>query len=95
MITIETFETYVQALERHDWTYAYSDDGSVWRRGLNREQDLRSQTMVQPLLLQAYNAWYTYVWANPKTKEERIALKVTRDAVIADLRQQILTPAAA
>jgi hypothetical protein len=24
---------YIQALQRHDWDYEFSDDGWVWRRG--------------------------------------------------------------
>lgn len=36
-MTLEEFTTMVQ---RHDLTYAYSDDGSVYRSGLAQEQDI-------------------------------------------------------
>lgn len=33
-------ERYKEELERHDWFYSYSDDGSVWRNGDRRRKEL-------------------------------------------------------
>jgi len=32
--------TLMERLKRHDWYYAYSDDGRVWKAGLNEEKRL-------------------------------------------------------
>ena len=33
--------TLMERLQRHDWYYAYSDDGRVWKAGLNEEKRLQ------------------------------------------------------
>ena len=38
--TIEEFDDYVALLAKHDWTYDYSDDSSVWRRGQQEQERL-------------------------------------------------------
>lgn len=35
-----TIQEYWDALKAHDWYYEYSDDGSVWRKGKDRERTL-------------------------------------------------------
>lgn len=32
---------FEKALRNHDWYYDYSDDGSVWRRGLAEADNIR------------------------------------------------------
>lgn len=34
---------YAKELSYHDWFYAYSDDGSVWRRGEERSKELSAK----------------------------------------------------
>lgn len=38
---IETLEDFKAACERHDLTYAYSDDGECWRRGCRSHDRIR------------------------------------------------------
>lgn len=35
-----TIEEFYKLLEGHDWTYQYSDDFSVWRRGSDRAKQI-------------------------------------------------------
>jgi hypothetical protein len=44
-----TFSQFEQALKQHDWTYNYSDDGRVWRRGEAQAKDIES--MAKELVL--------------------------------------------
>ena len=44
-MTLEEFEAMVN---RHDLTYDYSDDGSVWRRGLASENAIREAAKQFP-----------------------------------------------
>lgn len=38
-----TLEEFEKALQYHDWYYEYSDDHSVWRRGLDRQRQLEEE----------------------------------------------------
>lgn len=44
-MTLAEFEAMVN---RHDLTYSYSDDGSVWRRGLASEKAIREAAKQFP-----------------------------------------------
>ena len=95
MLTLEQFNTYIKQLAVHDWTYEYCDDNGVWRAGKAQNANLRRQAAEDLVLQQAYDAWSTFIWARPKTKETLVVLTATRDAAIEALRQQITeaTPA--
>ena len=47
-------ETYVELLKKHDWSYEYSDDQSVWLRGVGQRQTL---TRLQKELDKDYAVW--------------------------------------
>jgi hypothetical protein len=45
-MTLEEFEVMVN---RHDLTYEYSDDGQVWRRGVNSVRAIREVAKQFPI----------------------------------------------
>ncbi len=45
-MTLEEFEVMVN---RHDLTYEYSDDGQVWRRGVNSANAIREVSKQFPI----------------------------------------------
>lgn len=49
-----TIEEYTEALRRHDWSFQYSDDHGVWRRGT---QSLRQLEAAQPVLDPNFEIW--------------------------------------
>lgn len=51
---------YDQQLQRHDWFWSYSDDGSVRRAGEKREALLFATAQESPQHLQLYRAWSKY-----------------------------------
>ena len=88
MPTIEEFDAYVKRLSNHDWTFEYSDDGRVWRRGKEQQSALIAQAGKSELLTAAYVAYVNYTFTNAKTSwPERL---ITRSNTISALRQQIL-----
>lgn len=49
-----SLDEYKNALSRHDWFYAYSDDHSVWQRGSQQAKELReAQLRLDP----TYSLW--------------------------------------
>ena len=56
---------YYECLQRHDFTYQYSDDHGVWRAGCKKEDHLRLVRMrvelldkeMSNLLYETYNPW--------------------------------------
>lgn len=67
MPTIDEFNSYVQRLANHDWTYDYSDDHSVWRRGQQVRDGLIADARKHPEFQQAFNAWSNYIF--PKKED--------------------------
>lgn len=52
-----TKESYIQLLMTHDWSYEWSDDPSVYKRGSNERQALRQmQTQVD----ENYDLWNSH-----------------------------------
>jgi hypothetical protein len=48
---------YREMLEAHDWFFQFSDDATVYRKGLSAESDLReAQKHIDP----DYTIWNTY-----------------------------------
>lgn len=35
-------EQYMRALKEHDWTFEWSEDQNIWRRGIEQRQQLRA-----------------------------------------------------
>ena len=88
MPTIEEFDAYVILLGQHDWTFDYSDDHSVWRRGKDSERNLLNTANGKPLLMSAYKAFINYTFTHPDVSwPDRL---VKRANAISALRQQIL-----
>lgn len=54
------FDEYVTALKRHDWSYGFTDDHSVWRRAQNEDDRLRKIARSDPLYQKAFNIWAGY-----------------------------------
>lgn len=49
-------EQYKQALKDHDWTFEWSDDHNVWKRGVAQRQQLKA---AQKELDQNAEIWNT------------------------------------
>jgi hypothetical protein len=62
-----TFAEFEQALKAHDWTYEYSDDGSVWAGGQAQADQIREMArqlvMVDPKKVETlYNRYGKAGW---------------------------------
>lgn len=53
MTTAAELEDFIYKLERHDWHYEYSDDGRVWRAGVNAQRELEAIAKTDSILAQA------------------------------------------
>lgn len=53
MTTAAELEDFIYKLERHDWRYEYSDDGRVWRAGVNAQRELEAIAKTDSMLAQA------------------------------------------
>lgn len=60
---------YYTMLEKADWTYAMSDDHSVWRRGDSAMSKLVSISRQSPEHLTMFNAMKEHYWSNPVMKD--------------------------
>jgi hypothetical protein len=80
--TIPSLNQFWKMLQSHDWTYEYSDDGSVWRRGQQQLDAIRA--VVEHGTdehKELFNQWSEYAWGKSKqmpvmpmrTKEEQLA----------------------
>ena len=50
-------ETYIELLKKHDWTYDYSEDQTVWLRSVAERSTL---TRLQQQLDKDLSVWNTY-----------------------------------
>ena len=53
------FEFY-EVCNSHDWYYAFSDDDSVYRRGLMSDRKLSTACKEDPLFEAIYNIFFDY-----------------------------------
>lgn len=53
MTTAAELEDFIYKLEHHDWRYEYSDDGRVWRAGVNAQRELEAIAKTDSMLAQA------------------------------------------
>lgn len=54
-------QEFFEELERHDWTYSYSDDSRAYNRGMEnwkRLKEIASQSEELEQLLDDYRLWY-------------------------------------
>ncbi len=68
-----TREEFYNELERHDWTYSYSDDFRVYRSGeanIKRLKGIAAQSEELTELFDAYSAWYWNRLTGDKTLEK-------------------------
>ena len=97
-IKLPSLNEFWKMLHNHDWTYEYSDDGSVWRRGQKQFDEI--QYVVKNGTLEhkeLYNQYSEYAWGRSKeqpsipmrTKEEQNADREML-IVIADKLQEIV-----
>lgn len=63
-----TFADYEKLLSSHDWTYMYSDDGSVYRRGGEENDTLRRIARESPAHQAFYDAWRLYAFDNSASR---------------------------
>ena len=87
MPTLEEFDAYIVQLGNHDWTFEYSDDGNVWRRGKDQQRKLIAQASLWDVLMAAYTAYINYTYADDKTSWPDRLIK--RANTITELRKQI------
>ncbi len=64
-MTIEKLRDYHDRLSRHDWTYMYSDDHYIYRRGADAESALRHEAAMSPEHKKLWDAWKAYGQRNP------------------------------
>ena len=61
---------YYTMLERADWTYAMSDDHSVWRRGQAEFGRLQALYAGKPEWKELYDKFKDHKWSEWKTKPD-------------------------
>jgi len=80
----EEMEEYVKLLKSHDWTYDYSDDHSVWRRGADAHKKLRQ---MSDKLDPEHEVWNKY---DPFAKKDESQYTKTRDKEDLQAKQKAL-----
>ena len=71
--------------QRHDWTYQYSDDHSVWRRGSDAAAKLRSEAEGDPVktaMLHDYSAYALFHGDGERPTKPNVL-----DYIVADARK--------
>lgn len=58
-----TDNEFFAAAAAHDWTYAYSDDGSVYRRGQEARAALQAEAEGDPVKTAILHDWHAYVFS--------------------------------
>ena len=97
-IKLPSLNEFWKMLRNHDWTYEYSDDGSVWRRGQQQFDEI--QNVVKNGSIEhkeLFNQYSEYAWGRSKeqppmparSREEQLADR-EMIAVIADKLQEIV-----
>lgn len=84
MTTLAELDAYVEQLNKHDWTYEYSDDHRVYQKGLAKQRELEANASGNQLLSSAYVAYLTWYSSGAGALE-----KIFRDAVIGGLRKDL------
>lgn len=92
-ISLVSFNAYVAELTKHDWFYEFSDDGSVYRAGRIKYQQLINQADSDPIYQKAYGLYAACGISRSLPLLKRIevretALDVLRNQITADLVTQ-------
>ena len=61
-ISVEDLQAYYDRLNHHDWTFDYTDDGEVWRRGHAEHQTILGLAAKHPDFDQLFRAFSNHVW---------------------------------
>lgn len=56
-----TKQEFHRLCAQHDWTYEFSDDHQVWKRGRLQRDVLLSEMRADNELCQIYNRWATWI----------------------------------
>jgi hypothetical protein len=74
---------YLKKLQRHDWTYDWSDCHATWNRGRDNHKLLVAEARVNPEKMRLYLAFNTcYTYNLPNTLNDIEALRETINSVI-------------
>jgi hypothetical protein len=79
-VPVLDFDAYIQELDRHDWTFEYSDDHSVWKKGYANQDRLYGLTRISPRYAAAFKAYGDYYFNRNNMTRERL------EKMIHDLR---------
>lgn len=63
-LTPTATEAYMLRLERHDWWHEYSDDHSMWQRGVADLNALRQTARAHPVYALMYDIAVAYFWSH-------------------------------
>lgn len=66
-----TIEEFYKLLETHDWSYQYSDDHSVWRRGRQRGEQLLRLAETNDTFKQLWEDFRAWALASPRDRPEK------------------------
>jgi len=61
-------QDFFALLGAFDWTYEYSDDHNVWKKGSKHESEIKEVLKQQPELQEMYDAFYSYIWVDRNNK---------------------------
>ena len=78
-----TTEEYFKKLQYHDWFYEYSDDHSVWKKGLDARGELQNLAKESDLFATMFSEYLAYINAVIKEgpNQEEVARPVLEDYV--------------
>lgn len=79
--TPPTVAEFFDACAAHDWTYNFSDDHSVWKRGEAERKRLMADMKDDPLKVAIFKAWQAHVFSGPAYGTERQPRPVLADIV--------------
>ena len=85
------FLTFIELLDNHDYSFDFSDDGSVFRRGMSQRGVINDMANQYPVLVPIYKLYYNYWWNNNPTT--RAVHLLYRDRAVAEYINQQQIPA--
>jgi len=63
---------FYDQLQDHDWTFEYSDDHSVWRRGISELAAIKEVLKLGGEKYEKlFQAWSDYAWGRCKDKPKK------------------------
>jgi hypothetical protein len=55
-------------MQHHDWTFEYSDDHSVWRRGCEQRDALRAVLKTHPEYKEMYDEYRAFAFGETQIR---------------------------